>query len=77
MQGEKIHQEHDKGFKYLLKSKEAFMDLLKSFVRTDWVELVDEKELVGVDKSYILQDFSSKEADTVYRSKIKGNEVIF
>ena len=72
-----IHQEHDKGYKYLLQSKRAFMDLLRSFVKSDWVELIREEDLVRVDKSFILQDFSGKEADIVYRSQIKGQDVIF
>ncbi len=77
MSEEKMHQEHDKGYKYLLQSKRAFMDLLKSFVKSDWVGLIREEDLVRVDKSYILQDFSGKEADIVYQSKIKGHDVIF
>ena len=54
MREEKIHQEHDKGYRHLLQSKRAFMDLLKSFVKTEWVELVQEEDLVRVDKSFIL-----------------------
>ena len=77
MSEQKIHQEHDKGYKHLLQSKRAFMDLLKSFVKKEWVELVCEDDLVRVDKSFILQDFSGKEADIVYRSNINGQEIIF
>ena len=53
------------------------MDLLRTFVREDWVKDIDENSLVRIDKSYILQDFSQKEADIVYRLKIKGSEAIF
>ena len=33
--------------------------------------------ITRIDKSYILQDFNEKEADLVYRLKIKGQDVIF
>lgn len=71
------HQPHDKGYKYLLSSKKVFLDLLRSFVKQGWVENIDESTVIKVDKSYILQDFADKEADLVYRVKIKGEDVIF
>jgi predicted transposase YdaD len=39
--------------------------------------LFDETHLLAVDKSYILPDFSGKEADLVYRLKLDEQEVIF
>jgi len=61
-----LHQPHDKGYKYLLSSKRAFLELLRSFVPRDWVQQIDEAHLFRPDKSYILQDFKDKEADLVY-----------
>ncbi|MEW6066088.1 MAG: Rpn family recombination-promoting nuclease/putative transposase [Bacillota bacterium] len=71
------HHTHDKGYRELLSSKRAFLDLLKTFVREDWTKDIDEDSLVRVEKSYILQDFSEKEADIIYRLKTKGGDVIF
>ncbi|ERI07113.1 Rpn family recombination-promoting nuclease/putative transposase [Aneurinibacillus aneurinilyticus] len=71
------HQPHDKGYKYLLSSKKVFVDLLRSFVKQGWIEQIDDTNVIKVDKSYILQDFADKEADLVYRVKIKEQEVIF
>lgn len=71
------HQPHDKGYKYLLSSKKVFVDLLRSFVKQGWIEQIDDTHVIKVDKSYILQDFADKEADLVYRVKIKEQEVIF
>ncbi|WP_248925277.1 Rpn family recombination-promoting nuclease/putative transposase [Paenibacillus hamazuiensis] len=68
---------HDRGYKYLLSSKQIFLQLLKSFVHRDWVQQVDESRLVGVDKSYILPDFSKKEADIVYRLQLEDQDIIF
>ncbi|PRR71638.1 hypothetical protein MHFGQ_11830 [Moorella humiferrea] len=54
-----------------------FLELLKTFVREDWVEAIDADDLILVNKSYVLQDFSEKEADIVYRLKTKKRNVIF
>ncbi|MDO9535978.1 MAG: Rpn family recombination-promoting nuclease/putative transposase [Bacillota bacterium] len=74
---ETVHMPHDTGYKYLLASKKAFLQLLRSFVKTGWADQVDEFSLVRVDKSFILQDFKNKEADLVYRARLKDKEVIF
>ncbi|MQL53724.1 transposase [Desulfofundulus thermobenzoicus] len=70
------HHAHDKGYRELLSSKRAFLELLRTFVREDWAKDIDEESLVRVEKSYILQDFSEKEADIVYRLRLRGTEVI-
>jgi hypothetical protein len=44
------HQPHDKGFRALLQSRKAFMQLLRYFVGADWVNLIDEQALILVDK---------------------------
>ncbi len=72
-----INNPHDSGYKYLLSSKKAFVQLIRSFVKTGWAEQVDEASLVKIDKSFILQDFKNKEADIVYWAKLKDKEVIF
>jgi len=71
------HHTHDKGYRELLSSKRTFLQLLKTFVQEDWTKDIDEDSLVRVEKSYVLQDFSEKEADIIYRLKGKGNDVIF
>lgn len=72
-----INNPHDRGYKSLLASEEIFLELLQSFVNMGWVSQIDPEEIIRLDKSYILQDFSEKEADLVYRLKIKDQEVIF
>lgn len=76
-QQESIHNPHDTGYKYLLSTKRVFVQLLKSFIKEGWVDMINESTIVKIDKSYILQDFNQKEADIVYRVDIKGQEVIF
>lgn len=72
-----MHNPHDKGYKTLLSSKKAFVDLLRGFIKEDWVGQIREEHLIKIDKSYILQDFSEKEADIVYQGKLWDREVIF
>ena len=72
-----INNPHDTGFKHLLKSKKAFIQLLRSFIKGGWANQVDEVDLILLDKTFILQDFQNKEADIVYQAKIKDRDVIF
>lgn len=72
-----IHHPHDRGYKALLSSEAIFLELLQSFVNMGWVSQIDADSLTKMDTTYILQDFSEKEADLVYRIKIKDEDVIF
>lgn len=49
-----VHNPHDNGYKFLLSSKRAFMELFRSFVKGGWAEQIDESSLVRVDKTFIL-----------------------
>ncbi|MBE3572990.1 MAG: Rpn family recombination-promoting nuclease/putative transposase [Moorella humiferrea] len=71
------HHPHDKGYRQLLSDKRVFLELLKTFVREKWVEAIDANDLILVNKSYVLQDFSEKETDIVYRLKTRDKNVIF
>jgi predicted transposase/invertase (TIGR01784 family) len=73
----KINNPHDRGYKTLLASEEIFLELLQSFVDMGWVSQIDPDVLTKMDTTYILQDFSEKEADLVYRLKLHDQEVIF
>ncbi len=74
---EKTYHEHDVGYKYMFSHKPTFIELLRSFVKADWVNLINEKDLVLLDKSYILPDFNEEESDIVYRVSVEDEEVIF
>jgi predicted transposase/invertase (TIGR01784 family) len=71
------HHPHDKGYKQLLTNKKTFLELIRTFVQEEWVNEIDEDRLILVDKSYVLEDFSEKEADVVYRLRMKERDVIF
>lgn len=71
------HHPHDKGYRQLLTNKKTFLELLQTFVDEGWVREIKEDDLTLVNKSYVLQDFSDKEADIVYRMRLGGSEIIF
>ena len=72
-----INFPHDRGYKTLLASEEIFVELLQSFVDMGWVSQIDPDTLTKMDTTYILQDFTEKEADLVYRLKLQDQEIIF
>ena len=71
------HHPHDKGYRQLLTNKKTFLELLRNFTGEGWAAEVDEDDLTLVNKSYVQRDFSDKEADIVYRLRLRGTEVIF
>jgi len=50
---------------------------LRDCVKEPWVDELDEDSVTKVNSTYILQDFSEKEADVVYKATINGCEVVF
>jgi predicted transposase YdaD len=73
----KIHQPHDKGYKYVLKSKKEFLELLKGFIKEQWVETIREDQIVRIDKTFIDTHFQTKEADIVYKYTNANTDTIF
>lgn len=71
-----IHHPDDKGFKALLQTRKAFLQLLRCFLHEEWVSQIDEHALHRIDKSFVLPDFASRESDIVYRCLLKDREVI-
>lgn len=72
-----LNTSHDKGYKWLLSSREIFMQLLNSFVKESWVKEIDANKLKRTDKSFIAKDFLEKEADLVYEVNLRGQTVVF
>ena len=70
------HHSYDKGYRQLLTNKKAFLQLIKSFVKEKWVDEINEDDLILVNKSFVLKDFTEKEADIVYRLKTREGDVI-
>lgn len=72
-----VHHPYDKGYRQLLTNKKAFLQLIRTFVKEKWVDAINENDLILVNKSFVLKDFTEKEADIVYRLKTREGDVIF
>lgn len=77
MKNSNVHHEHDVGYKHIFSHKGTFLELLRSFAKKEWANLINEEDLILVDKSYILSDFEEEESDILYKVNINGEEVIF
>lgn len=76
-QRHEVHQPHDQSYRFLLSSKKLFVELLRSFVNREWVTCVDEECIEEINHSFVLSDFSRKEADLVYKARLlNGRDVI-
>jgi len=73
----KIDNPHDTRAKILFSNKKTFLSLLRDCVKTEWVDDIDPASLRKMDKSFILPDFSGKEADIVYEAVFDGQKIIF
>jgi hypothetical protein len=62
---------HDKRHKELFSNKKAFLSLLQDGIQEPWAKGLDENSLTKTNNSFILQDFSEKEADIVYEAIIR------
>ena len=71
------NQKHDEIYKKLLSHYEIFLQLL-GFLKEKWVGHLDVNSLQKMNNSFILPDYSKKEADLIYRVKTKdGKNDIF
>ena len=59
--------EHDNGYKRLFSHPEMVADLLRGFVREDWVHDLDFSTLERVSGSYVTPELRSRESDVVWR----------
>ena len=59
--------EHDNGYKLLFSHPEMVADLLRGFVREDWVRDLDFSTLEKVSGSYVTPELGSRESDVVWR----------
>src|SRR4051794_18985798 len=59
--------DHDNGYKRLFSHPEMVADLLRDFVREDWVQDLDFSTLERVSGSYVAPQLRSRESDVVWR----------
>jgi len=68
---------HDKSYKDLFSTKDAFLSFVNTFIQGEWVDKLEKDKLILVDKSFISADYEELESDIVYQATIGKENVIF
>ncbi|MBZ9623206.1 Rpn family recombination-promoting nuclease/putative transposase [Clostridium sp. FP2] len=68
---------HDKSYKDLFSTKDAFLSFVNTFVQGEWAGQLEKDKLILSDKSYILSDYEELESDIVYTATIGKDDIIF
>jgi predicted transposase/invertase (TIGR01784 family) len=69
--------EHDRGYRLLFSHPEMVADLLREFVREEWVRDLDFSTLEKVPGSYVTPDLSSRESDVVWRIRWGPDSLLY
>ena len=67
--------DHDNGYKLLFSHASIVADVLRGFVKEDWVQEVDFHSLERVEGSYVSEKLRSRESDMVWRVKWRGQSL--
>jgi hypothetical protein len=67
--------EHDKRYKKLFSNPILLQELIFYFVNEDFVKELDFSTLDRLDKSFITDEFKSKESDIIYRINFRGKDI--
>ena len=69
--------EHDSGYKLLFSHPEMVEDLLRGFVREDWVRDLDFSTLEKVPGNYVAPNLMPRESDCVWKLRWKDGRVLY
>ncbi|MHC9543514.1 MAG: Rpn family recombination-promoting nuclease/putative transposase [Vulcanimicrobiota bacterium] len=73
----KGRKEHGRGYRMLLSHPKVVEDLIRSFVSGDFVKDIDFENIEPYARSFIAEDYREREADVIWRVKVKGRPVYF
>lgn len=66
---------HDTGYKLLFSHATVVADLLRGFVKEDWVREVDFESLERVEGSYVTEDLRQRESDMLWKVQWRGRSL--
>jgi predicted transposase YdaD len=66
---------HDNGYKLLFSHASVVADVLRGFVKEDWVQEVDFETLERVEGSYVSEDLRPRETDMLWRARWRGQSL--
>jgi hypothetical protein len=67
--------DHDKGYKLLFSHAAVVADVLRGFVKEDWVQEIDFESLERVDGTFVSRDLRSRDSDMIWRVRWKGGHL--
>ena len=70
-----IAYEKDKSLKTLFSVKKQFIELIKTFVKEEWVKEIKEENIELADKEFIMPNMHEARADLIYR--VKNEDIYF
>ena len=65
--------DHDSSYKHIFSHAEIIADLLRGFVREDWVEQIDYATLERVSGSYVTDDLRDRADDIIWRVRVSDS----
>jgi len=72
-----LDKKSDRGYKYLFSVKRYFLEFLSKFVKEAWDDKITEDDVELVSGEYILNNFSTRHSDVVYKIRKKEREFYF
>ncbi len=66
---------HDTGYKLLFSHATVVADLLRGFIKEDWVREVDFDSLERVEGSYVTEDLRQRESDMLWKVQWRGRSL--
>jgi predicted transposase/invertase (TIGR01784 family) len=64
-------RDYDGTYKYLFSNKRIFYQLIKSFVKEDFITDISLDDITLVDRSFVSDEFLSRESDIIYKVNLK------
>ncbi len=68
---------HDSGYKKIFSHPKMAEDLIKNFVKADFVSQIDFSTLEELKNTYVSDDYKNFENDVIYKIKYQGEETYF
>ena len=68
-------KDYDNAYKYLFSNKRIFYQLIQSFVKEDFIKDISLENIELMEKSFVSDEFLSRESDIIYKIKLKESEV--
>ena len=65
---------YDNAYKFLFSHKKIFLQFLQSFINFDFVKNLNESNLELIDKSFVSEEFISRESDIIYKISLAERE---